>query len=120
MSAMKCPNCGEPVSQFAAGCAVCGADLEKARAQRAQRRQLPRPPSVGRRLPLYWWLLPMTALVALVFPLAGVVIAFLAGRRADLDGERGMRNAYIAVAVIAIAVLAIPDLRYGVLELVYG
>lgn len=27
----RCPNCGERVSPFAAGCAVCGADLDQAR-----------------------------------------------------------------------------------------
>lgn len=27
----RCPNCGERVSPFAAGCAVCGADLDTAR-----------------------------------------------------------------------------------------
>ena len=27
---MKCPNCGTPVSQFAAGCAICGENLNEA------------------------------------------------------------------------------------------
>ena len=27
----RCPNCGERVSPYAAGCAVCGADLDPAR-----------------------------------------------------------------------------------------
>jgi hypothetical protein len=27
----RCPNCREPVSPFAAGCAVCGADLDTKR-----------------------------------------------------------------------------------------
>jgi hypothetical protein len=27
----RCPNCKEPVSPFAAGCAVCGADLDTRR-----------------------------------------------------------------------------------------
>jgi uncharacterized OB-fold protein len=27
----RCPNCGERVSPFAAGCAVCGADLDPER-----------------------------------------------------------------------------------------
>jgi predicted amidophosphoribosyltransferase len=29
----RCPNCGEPVSAFAAGCALCGAELDPRRAQ---------------------------------------------------------------------------------------
>jgi hypothetical protein len=34
----KCPNCREPVSPFAAGCAICGTDLEAARAELAAKR----------------------------------------------------------------------------------
>ena len=29
----RCPNCGERVSQFAAGCALCGSELDPHRAQ---------------------------------------------------------------------------------------
>jgi len=29
----RCPNCGERVSQFAAGCALCGTELNPQRAQ---------------------------------------------------------------------------------------
>lgn len=31
-----CPSCGERVSAFAAGCALCGAELDPRRAQRRQ------------------------------------------------------------------------------------
>jgi len=45
-----CPRCGERVTPFAAGCALCGADLDPRRWQR--------PPSVtqrlSRRLPYRW------------------------------------------------------------------
>ncbi|MEA2401695.1 MAG: zinc-ribbon domain, partial [Thermoleophilaceae bacterium] len=34
----KCPSCGEPVSPFAAGCAICGTNLEAARAELAAKR----------------------------------------------------------------------------------
>jgi hypothetical protein len=57
--ATKCPGCGMPVSVFAAGCAICGADLEAHRRALEERRmdvrmrrlarRLPRPP--GRRQP---------------------------------------------------------------------
>jgi hypothetical protein len=44
----KCPSCREPVSQFAAGCAVCGTDLQAARAELAAKRaKLPRMPGDG-------------------------------------------------------------------------
>jgi predicted amidophosphoribosyltransferase len=57
-----CPNCGERVTPFAAGCALCGAELDPRRAQapprvgqrvrsawRARPRLLPRIPMPGRR-----------------------------------------------------------------------
>ena len=45
---MKCPNCGTPVSQFAAGCAICGEDLVAARERRDRRRQAFSVPASGR------------------------------------------------------------------------
>jgi len=39
-----CPQCGERVTPFAAGCALCGADLDPRRWQRA--------PSTAQRLSL--------------------------------------------------------------------
>ncbi|MDX6718483.1 MAG: hypothetical protein QOJ63_737 [Solirubrobacteraceae bacterium] len=41
-----CPRCGERVSAFAAGCAICGADLDPRRAQR--------PRSAAQRLAGRW------------------------------------------------------------------
>jgi predicted nucleic acid-binding Zn-ribbon protein len=34
-----CPTCGERVSAFAAGCSICGADLDPRRAQRRRSAQ---------------------------------------------------------------------------------
>lgn len=41
-----CPRCGEPVTPFAAGCALCGADLDPRRAQR--------PTTAGQRVTSAW------------------------------------------------------------------
>lgn len=62
MSPHSCPSCGERVSAFAAGCALCGADLDPRRAQspttaaervrgawRARPRLLPRIPLAPRK-----------------------------------------------------------------------
>jgi hypothetical protein len=116
---MRCPRCGEPVSQFAAGCAICGADLEAAQAARPERR-MPAVSVPRGRLPRDWWMLPVSALLALAFPLAGALLAGFAARQRDLSGERGMRNAFVAVAVAAVAVLLIPSLRFGAARLLYG
>jgi hypothetical protein len=109
---MKCPQCGEPVSQFAAGCAVCGADLEAHRAQAATRPQVP-VPRVS--LPYDWWLHAGTALAALFFPLLGLILAFFAGR--DRYGRE--RTYFIACGVVSVALLIIPPLRLGLLNLLY-
>lgn len=60
----RCPSCGERVSAFAAGCAICGAALDPHRAQgrpslggqlrstwRARPRLLPRVPVASGRSP---------------------------------------------------------------------
>jgi hypothetical protein len=115
MADRRCPQCGEPVTPFAAGCAICGADLEAHRAQQAQRRTVAVPtPSV--RLPYDWWLFAGTALAALFFPLLGLILAYFAGR----DRVGGERTFFIAAGVVSIALLVIPPLRLGVLNLVYG
>jgi predicted amidophosphoribosyltransferase len=35
-----CPNCGEPVTMFAAGCSICGAELDPHRADGQSLRRL--------------------------------------------------------------------------------
>jgi len=111
--ATKCPRCGEPVSQFAAGCAYCGADLDAHRAELATRRSVPVPVPRA-RLPYDWWLYLGTVVAALFFPLLGLLLAYLAGRQ-RYGGERTF---FVACGVAAVAMLAIPSLRLGVLQLI--
>jgi hypothetical protein len=44
----RCPDCGERVSAFAAGCAICGADLDIRRFDRPQRWRPSQNPWIGR------------------------------------------------------------------------
>jgi hypothetical protein len=46
----KCPQCGERVSPFAAGCALCGADLDPKRWQRP----VPMHQRLSLRFPTRW------------------------------------------------------------------
>jgi hypothetical protein len=72
--ATRCPGCGEPVSVFAVGCAICGADLEQHRRELDERRiELPRAPRPARRSPFRFD--AHLALVALVL-LATLLSAF--------------------------------------------
>jgi hypothetical protein len=76
----RCPNCGERVSPYAAGCAVCGADLDTKRWDRG--------PSAGNRVGSwlsalsfgpqrggYW---PLIIFFAFIF-FGGSIMAFLFG-----------------------------------------
>jgi hypothetical protein len=115
MADRRCPTCGEPVTPFAAGCAICGADLEAHRAQQAQRRSVAVPtPSV--HVPYDWWLFLGTAVAALLFPILGLILAYFAGR----DRIGGERTFFIVAGAVAIVLLIVPTLRFGVLQLVYG
>ena len=111
----RCPNCREPVSQFAAGCAVCGADLERARRERAARRQLPqlRLPAVEQDVLVSG----LVVLTVLALPLLGVVIAALALRTQTLSSQRALRTVlWIAIAV-GVLLLLNPATRFGVVWL---
>ena len=64
----KCPNCGERVSPYAAGCAVCGADLDPSRWDSG--------PSVGNRVGSLFSAISMGG-YGFRFLAAALVVAFL-------------------------------------------
>jgi len=71
-------------------------------------------------LPPDWWIVPLIGLLALVMPVFGILIAVLAAYRRDSAADYGMRNAFVAVAVLAVVVFVIPPLRYGVIGVLFG
>jgi len=86
------------VSQFAAGCAVCGTDLQAARTELAERRakrpQLPRgAPRVGDDAIR----IGVTVLAALFSPLMGALLAGYFAYDADRDGRVSTRNLMIVL-----------------------
>jgi hypothetical protein len=99
----KCPNCREPVTQFAAGCAVCGTDLQSARAELAAR---------GARRPHLVVGMPrvgddvlrigVTVLAVVFSPLLGAVLAGYFAYDADRDGRVLTRNLMIALLGFAL------------------
>jgi len=101
----KCPNCKEPVSQFAAGCAICGTDLEahrRAVAQRRASRRLPTMPQLSEDT----LVVGLIALVAFAFPLAGIVLAALALTRHPVLSFPGAgRNSLFVVIGFALVLL---------------
>jgi hypothetical protein len=113
----KCPNCGSTVSQFAAGCAICGENLTAAR-QDLERRRAARPSVAAPG-----WLPEVTAgdailgaiLIVAAFgspiiggPIAGL-FAYFAHQRGDTV-QRNLALVAVAVAVIVVVVLSfIPE-----------
>ena len=108
----KCPNCGSTVSQFAAGCAICGEDLVAARRARERRREaLPSLTAPG-------WFPRITAsdavfgilviVCAFAVPVIGGPIAGLFAYFAHQKGDVVQRNlALIAVGVALIVLLLV-------------
>jgi hypothetical protein len=106
----RCPNCHEPVSPFAAGCAICGADLEAERARRAARSRLAvrrgRTPAWARGLA--WPQIVIGVLLALAAsPLGFLITAYWAWAQWR-DGNQPMTVAMLLVAALSLAVLLAP------------
>lgn len=112
----RCPKCKEPVSQFAAGCAVCGTDLEAARKAAAQKRarrpSLPRLPAVPEDVVTIAFL----SLVTIGFPLIGLILTFVAIQRNTLSTQGPLRNALWVIAGVGLFLLFSPATRYGLLD----
>ena len=106
----KCPDCGSTVSQFAAGCAICGADLVAARQARERRRQvMPTAPSWVPQITAADAVLGVLLIVAaFAWPLVGGPIAGLFAYFGHQKDDVVQRNlALVAVAVALIVVIMI-------------
>lgn len=108
----KCPDCGSTVSQFAAGCAICGYDLVNARQElerkRASRPSLEAPARFPQVTTADAVLGALLILVAFSVPIVGGPIAGLFAYFAHQKGDTVQRNlALVAVAVALIVVIAV-------------
>ena len=107
----KCPNCGEPVTPFAAGCAICGTDIAALRAARerepsrvATAVRLPRVPRLnddGLRIVL-------ALLVAIAAPFIGVLLASWLAWQLNEEGKPTVRNVMLVIAALAVVSLMQP------------
>jgi hypothetical protein len=111
----KCPNSGEPVSPFAAGCAICGADLVRARADLAAKRAR-RPGVPGVRLGDDALRIGVGVLATVFAPVMGALLTGYFAYDADRDGRIGTRNVMIVLLILSlIGVFAYARLWGGLL-----
>lgn len=111
------------MSQFAAGCAICGADLDAARAEAASRG--PRLVDRGAAVRPGWFRSPtvrqdafvvaITVALIVFFPIVGLALAAWTAYDRNRNSDAGMRNVALGLAALAIVFLALPELRYGIL-----
>jgi hypothetical protein len=105
----KCPQCGSTVSQFAAGCAICGTDLIAVRAVRGQRR-IPTLPGASRLPRISGQDALVGALMIIIgfaSPLLGGVIAALFALQAHNDGNIVRRNLCLIGVGVAIVMICL-------------
>ena len=118
----KCPNCGASVSQFAAGCAICGEDLVAARAAKggdtfgdrvaALEPDFLRDPETRKEIIL----VAIMAVIVLGFPIAGLPICAWIAYQRHRDGDTVLRNIMICLAIFSILEMAVFRYQYGMLD----
>lgn len=109
MARPRCPNCREPVSPFAAGCALCGADLEAPPPPR--RLAVARPRRLGLPAGLdgtHALILLALILLAVGAPLFGGAFSLLLAAERNREGDPWVRNAALAVAALAVVMFFVP------------
>jgi hypothetical protein len=118
---VKCPGCGTPVSQFAAGCAICGEDLVAARARRERRREALPSLSAASWVPRINGadavLGALLVLAAFAAPLIGGPIAGLFAYFAHQNGDIVQRNIGLVAAGVALIVVILISFLPGTWDL---
>ena len=117
----RCPGCKEQVSPFAAGCSICGTDLEAARRQADLRRaRRPSLPSLGISLPGHDLAgLAIASLLTLAMPVFGILLAGWMVHTQRLGSQRPLRIALWVLIAVGLLFLVSPGTRYGILLAAY-
>ena len=117
----KCPGCGSTVSQFAAGCAICGEDLVTARQALERRREalpsLSAPSWVPQITGADAVLGGLLILAAFAAPLIGGPIAGLFAYFAHQKGDIVERNMALVAVAVALAVVILISFLPGTWDL---
>jgi hypothetical protein len=112
------------VSVFAAGCAICGADLVQHRRELEERRiELPHVPRAARRSGLsfdaHFALVALVLLATLLSPFLALIMAAVGAQDRHRNGQLGQRNLFIGLAVVNLALAFFPALRFGLYSLLF-
>jgi hypothetical protein len=112
------------VSVFAAGCAICGTDLEEHRRRLAERRiELPGMPRAARRswfgFDAHLALVALVLLATLLSPFLALIMAAVGAQDRHRNGQTGQRNLFVALALVNLALTFFPELRLGLYSLLY-
>jgi hypothetical protein len=109
----RCPDCGRPVSPFAAGCAICGADLD---AHRRRIGETPSRPSFRTGIPVTYGdttdlviATVVMGLLAVFAPLYGALLSALVIWQSERTGNTARRNVAIFCAALAVFDLLDPS-----------
>ena len=112
------------MSAFAAGCAICGADLVQHRRGLEERRiELPHVPRAARRPGLHFdahfALVALVLLATLLSPFLALIMAAVGAQDRHRNGQIGQRNLFIGLAVLNLALAFFPALRFGLYSLLF-
>lgn len=107
-----CPRCGERVSPFAAGCALCGADLDPRRHEPSRLSRVSAPQISSSRVVF----VVVLALLTLLAPILAVLLCGWIAYDRDRNGESAERNIALAFAIAAFLMAVSPAARFGVLQ----
>ena len=109
---------------FAAGCAICGTDLEQHRRELAERRtelpHVPRAPRGARfRFDPHVALVALVLLATLLSPFLALIMAAIGAQDRHRNGQIGQRNLFIGLAILNLALTFLPALRLGLYSLLF-
>jgi hypothetical protein len=109
------------VTQFAAGCAICGADIQgvrrraQGRATLTDRLDVLRPGWAGSRDVRDSVLMGIVVgIVVIVSPILGLLVAGWIAYNRDRGGDTLSRNVALGLVALALVLIAVPELRYGI------
>ena len=106
----RCPRCGSTVSPFAAGCAVCGTDLDAARARHRRMPTISLPALNHDTRNTVFLLAIVTLLVVFAAPF-GILLALYCAWDRNRNGDLRMRDVLIALALLGVAFIVVPSLN---------